>query len=296
MQLFASIPVSKSHEEFFLCHYKLLLTRALALSHGHHEQAKDLVHDLYIRLLQTRPTIDLREEDPACGYLYTMLRNLSVSKARQAGRDALSILLIVDYEKMEYSLGCIDSSRLILVRGDLARVCEYACIRRHSSRCASILILRFFFDYYPSEIVRILRITRVAVEKYLQVARLEARTYLADPRKLRFLRGAVSPTFSRYLPDEPFAAFAELRARIFSGIRSDCVLGGTEASDTEPKPSLNVQELAHLVSCPECLDRTNLALGLPALAERFPLDSSTGRWKRSFAIRSRRSPIGEQKS
>ena len=114
MQLRATIPNSKSHEEFFLGHYDWLLKWALQLSHGQHDEATDLVQDLYVQLLQSRPNIDLEDEDRARGYLYTMLRHLSVSKVRREGRDALSSLLIVDYESVEYGLRCVDRSKLIL--------------------------------------------------------------------------------------------------------------------------------------------------------------------------------------
>ena len=276
MQLRATIPHAKSHEEFFLGHYDWLVKWALQLSHGQYEEATDLVHDLYVQLVQSRPHIDFEDEDRARGYLYTMLRHLSVSKARREGRDALSGLLIVDYESVEYGLRRIDRSQLILIRSDLARVCEYACIRRHTSRSASVLILRFFFGYYPSEIVRILQTTSSAVEKHLQAARQEAQVYLERPRTLRFLGQDVTPTqkFSPYLPDEPSALFAELRARIFMGTALTCAPSGAiEMRYAENGPPMDIPELSHVVSCARCLELTNGVLGLPRLAERFPPDS-----------------------
>jgi RNA polymerase sigma factor (sigma-70 family) len=276
VQLRATIPNSKSHEEFFLGHYDWLVKWALQLSHGQHEQATDLVHDLYVQLVRSHPNIDFEDEDRARGYLYTMLRHLSVSKARREGRDALSSLLIVDYESVEYGLRCVDRSKLILIRSDLARVCEYACIRRHTSRSASVLILRFFFGYYPSEIVRVLQTTPEAVEKHLQAARQEARAYLERPGTLRFLGQDVTPTqkFSPYLPDEPSALFAELRTRIFMGTGLTCVSSGAiEMRYAENGLPMGVPELAHVVSCAHCLEMTNSVLGLPTLAERFPPDT-----------------------
>jgi RNA polymerase sigma factor (sigma-70 family) len=275
LQLRAPFSKPRSHEELFLEYYDWLRKWALQLSDGLREDADDLVHDLYVQLLRSRPNIDASDEDRTRGYLYKMLRNLGISKSRRDGRDALSSLLIVDYESVEYGLACVDRSQLILVRSDLARVCEYACIRRHKSRCASVLILRFFFGYYPSEIVRILQTTRVAIEKHLQAARLEARTYLADPGKLRFLGEDVTPTFAPHLPDEPLALFAELRTRIFTGTKSDCFpRRAIEIHYAEATPSMTVQELAHLVSCQECLERANQALGLQRLADRFPSDGA----------------------
>jgi RNA polymerase sigma factor (sigma-70 family) len=276
VQLRATIPNAKSHEEFFLGHYEWLVKWALQLSHGQYEQATDLVHDLYVQLVRSRPNIDFEDEDRARGYLYTMLRHLSVSKARREGRDALSSLLIVDYESAEYGLRCVDRSKLILIRSDLARVCEYACIRRHTSRSASVLILRFFFGYYPSEIVRILQTTPAAVQKHLQAARQEARAYLQRPGTLRFLGQGVTPTqkFPPYLPDEPAALFAELRTRIVTGTTRTCAPSrAIEMRYAENAPQMEISEFAHVVSCERCLELTNTVLGLPSLAERFPPDS-----------------------
>ena len=38
-------------------------------------------------------------------------------------------------------------------------------------------------------------------------------------------------------------------------------------------PAMDSQSLAHLVSCPTCLDTVNALLGLPLLAERYPTDT-----------------------
>lgn len=272
------LPFSKprSHEELFLEHYSSLVARALQITRKRRDEANDLVHDLYVLLIRTRPDIDLSDDDRVRGYLYTMLRNLSVSKARRAGIDALSSLLIVDYESVEYGLVCVDRSRLILVRSDLARVCEYACIRRDTSRSASVLILRFFFGYYPSEIARILQVTRVAVEKHLQAAREEARVYLERPGMLRFMGQSIPlrPKSSSFLPDDPIALVAELQSRIQSGVKGECHSEtAIEERYAQEGPGMGIAELAHVVSCATCLELTNRALGLPSLVDRFPTDT-----------------------
>jgi hypothetical protein len=116
----------------------------------------------------------------------------------------------------------------------------------------------------------------MAVEKHLQAARQEARVYLERPGTLRFLGQDVTPTqtFSRYLPDEPTALFAELRDRIFTDTRLDCFpTGALEARYVGDAVSMNVSELAHVVSCALCLERINRVLGLPTLMDRFPSDT-----------------------
>jgi DNA-directed RNA polymerase specialized sigma24 family protein len=276
LHLRAPFSKAKSHEDLFLANYDWLVKWAVQLCDGVDGNANDLVHDLYVQLVRMRPNIDQSDDDRVRGYLYRMLRNLSVSKVRRDGRDALSRLLIVDFESVEFGLSSVDRSQLILVRSDLARVCEYACVRRYSSRSASVLILRFFFGYYPSEIVGILQSTPVAVEKHLQAARQEAHVYLERPGTLRFLGHDVAPThkFSSHLPDEPSALFAELRARIFTNAPLTCFpRGAIETRYAQNGSQMDISEFAHVVSCERCLEITNAVLGLPTLAERFPPDS-----------------------
>jgi len=276
LHLLAPFSQPKTHEELFLEHYGKLVEWALQVTQRRHDEANDLVHDLYVQLIRTRPEIDLSDDDRVRGYLYTMLRNLSVSRARRAGRDALSSLQIVDYESVEYGLACIDRSKLIVVRSSLAHVCEYACVRRETSRSASVLILRFFLGYYPSEIARILQVTRGAVEKHLQAAREEARVYLERPGVLRFMGQAATlpPMASSFLPDDPMALIAELRHRIRSGVKGGCPAEAViQQRYIQQRLCMATAELAHVVSCERCLELTNTALGLPSLADRFPGDT-----------------------
>ena len=216
MHLPARFSKPKTHEELFVDYYDWLVRWSLQFTNQLREDANDLVHDLYLQLVQTRPEIDTTNEDRARGYLYTMLHNLAISKARRSGHDPLSTLSIVDYDSVEYGLAAVDRSQLTFVRSDLARTCEYARQRKQTSRAASVLILRFFLSYLPSEIVTLLGTTRVAVESHLRDARLEARAYLRNPRSIRFLGFDVTPPSSdRSLPENPEFLFLELRRRLF---------------------------------------------------------------------------------
>ena len=265
----------KTHEEVFVEHYDWLVRWALRLSEGLHEDATDLVHDLYLQLIRTRPNFDTANEDRVRAYLYTMLHNLAISKARRSGRDPLSALSIVDYDSVEYGLASVDRSQLIFVRSDLGRICEYAARRKHTSRAASVLILRFFLSYYPSEILRILKTTRVAVENHLRSARIEARAYLRQPRSLRFLGHDITLTTTTVsLPDDPELLFLDLRRRLIETSPGECSSDEViEARYLSGCALMDIAELAHVVGCWRCLEKTNQVLGLPGLATRFPADA-----------------------
>jgi RNA polymerase sigma factor (sigma-70 family) len=265
----------KTHEEVFVEYYAWLVRWALRLSEGLHEDATDLVHDLYLQLIRTRPNLDTANEDRVRAYLYTMLRNLAISKARRSGHDPLSALSIVDYDSVEYGLASVDRSQLIFVRSDLGRICEYAARRKHTSRAASVLILRFFLSYYPSEILRILKTTRVAVENHLRSARIEVRAYLRQPQSLRFLGHDITPaTTTVSLPDDPELLFLALRRRLLETNPGECSRDEViEARYSSGCALMDVAELAHVVGCWRCLEKTNRVLGLPGLATRFPADA-----------------------
>lgn len=275
MILRAPFSKPRSHEDLFLEQYGWLVKRAIQITQGRREEADDLVQDLYIQLIHSRPDLDFGDEERVRGYLFNMMRNLSVSNARRAGRDALSNLLVVDYESAEFALASVDRSKLVQVRSALSRVCEYTCSRMSTSRSASVLALRYFLGYYPSEIVRILQTTPVAVDKLLQAARLEARVFLERPGTLRILGQEIplNPISTILLPEAPVALFAKLRARIFANAKGDCL---TELSVHEryaqDGQGPGTSELAHITSCVSCLNLVSHTLGMASLSERFPSD------------------------
>jgi len=59
----------------------------------------------------------------------------------------------------ETGLRTIDPRDQIQVHDELRRVYQYACARKETSKAGSVLILRFFHGYYPSEIAKLLRLT-----------------------------------------------------------------------------------------------------------------------------------------
>jgi DNA-directed RNA polymerase specialized sigma24 family protein len=264
---------SRDHEAIFLNHYDWLLDWAHQHTRGASEEAEDLVQDLYVRFVQMKSGPDFTDDDQIRAYLYTSLKNLFISKKLRSGRDAVSGLLAVDFDSVEFAISAVDRSQLLHVRSDLAGICEYACIRRKTNRAASALILRFFLGYLSTEVMALLKARRSNVDTLIETARLEGKAYLNRPGVLRFLsRGErKSPTFPRYLPEQPEALFTELQRRIFSETESTC-LPPEELQDRYLRPdapAFSTQEVAHLASCRVCLNQASRLLGLPHLTLRF---------------------------
>jgi len=165
------IEKSRDHEEIFLDHYDLLLKSARGLCHGSREEADDLVQDLYVSFVQSKSIVQVDDADRLRGYLYRALKNLFIRKNRR-NREAAASLDISDFDSIQIALSSVDGSQLLLVRSRLTDICEYACTRRTTHKAGSVLILRFFFGYYPSEIAQLLRTSRAAVDKLTHTARL----------------------------------------------------------------------------------------------------------------------------
>lgn len=289
----SKIEKSRDHEEIFLDHYDWLLKNARDLCRGSREEADDLVQDLYVGFVQSKTTVQVDDADRLRGYLYKALKNLFIRKNRR-NRDAATSLDISDFDSIQIALSSVDGSQLLLVRSRLTEICEYACTRRRTHKAGSVLILRFFFGYYPSEIAQLLKTTRAAVDKLTHTARLEAKAYLTRPRTLQFphqqqhgeqisndpklreksVPGA--PEQRANLPDDPAELKAELRERILSRAEGDClpreVIVARYAEESET--TLSTNELAHLVSCRTCLDTANEILGIPSLDMHFSSDDS----------------------
>lgn len=270
---------SRDRETIFLNHYNWLLDWARQHTQGASEEAEDLVQDLYVRFVQMKSGPSFTDDDQVRAYLYTSLKNLFISRKLRSGRDAVSGLLAVDFDSVEFAVSAVDRSQLLHVRSDLAGICEYACIRRKTSRAASALILRFFLGYLPTEVMALLRTKRSNIDTLIENARLEAKAYLNRPGVLRFLgRGERKPASSpRYLPEEPEALFAELQRRIFSEPQGACPPPGElrERYLRPDAPAFTTQEIAHLASCSICMNLAIGVLGLPDLILRFGSESDS---------------------
>ncbi|MCA1557454.1 MAG: sigma-70 family RNA polymerase sigma factor, partial [Acidobacteria bacterium] len=213
---------ASSHEDIFIERYESLRAWALHLAENDQEKAEDLVQEAFIHFTLARP--DLSVIINLEGYLYSVLRNLHLSQERRASRSRLQQLSIFEYDTLELALRVIGPIDRLQVQDDLRRVCHYSCVRKETARAASILILRFFHGYYPSEIARIVKTNRRAVDERLRSARSEARLYLDDPARLRFIGDAPAPEFNRTDGvQDTDDLLGELRQMIFNSRRGECL-------------------------------------------------------------------------
>lgn len=263
-------------EELFFEHYPRLLEWALQLTRGNRWEADDLVQELYVQFARSSPDLDqIRRPDD---YLFSVLRNLQYAHLRRAGRSVIDDLSIVDYDSVEGGLQAVDRSKLLFIRADLHRVCDFVCARKNSSRTASVLILRFFLGYFPSEVMAVMQSSRVAVDKALQSARREARLDLERPGFLSSIDSSRERSaMACNIHDNPAHLFHDLREKIFSSCIGACFdRSMLKARYASAEPAFSIEELAHLVSCKACLDDANAILGIPLLEERSP-DEVLGR-------------------
>jgi RNA polymerase sigma factor (sigma-70 family) len=266
--------IQESHEEVFLGRYARLRSWALQLSSHDRDQAEDLLHDAYIQFNLAQP--DLDSINNLDGYLYRLLRNLHLSQVRRSQRQGRHTLSIVDYDSAEIGLRSSDPRQQIRLQDELRQVCQYACDRKDTSKAGSVLILRFLHGYYPREIAQVTRTTRPAVEERLRIARNEARQYLKDPNSLHFLHGTaaarnpIAMGFARATEE----LLSDLRQAVFDSRQGTCLTPPDLASlySAEVTAPIDQPTLAHLASCPQCLDAVNGLLNLPPLIERFPTD------------------------
>ncbi|HKX32595.1 MAG TPA: RNA polymerase sigma factor, partial [Blastocatellia bacterium] len=257
------------HEELFIKRYERLLGWALRLTGGSRPAAEDLVHDVYVQFMLGG--CDLKSIHNLDGYLRRSLLNLFLAQQRQATKMQNVSINVINYESIEIGLLAIDSQTRWQVQEALLQVCQYACRRKESSRAGSVLILRFFYDYTPGEIARVIGSPRRAVDDWLRIARREARLHLEDPTRLKFMSGRPAGRLTTILAESPDSLIREIRATIAWSRQGPCLsperlrelYGGPEASP------LDCATLSHLVSCPGCLDRANHWLGLPPLADRY---------------------------
>jgi RNA polymerase sigma factor (sigma-70 family) len=262
-----------THVNLFVEHYDTLRRWAAQLAEGDREQAEDLLHDLFIHFTLARPNLAAIQNLES--YLYVIMRNLHLSQMRRATRAPLRSLAVVEYDTLEVSFWASDPRERIRMRDELMAVCQYACIRKESSKIGSALILRFFHGYYPEEIALVMRSTRSTVDNRIRLARAEALTYLADPDRLGIIGRKPVKKIKLSSGDFGDDLRLKLRKQIFKTREENCL--GLDSLQSlylrETKTGPDQRTIAHIVACQGCLDEINDILEIPRLASRYPLDT-----------------------
>ncbi|MEJ7617470.1 MAG: RNA polymerase sigma factor [Pyrinomonadaceae bacterium] len=261
-----------SHEEIFLGHYDRLLKWALQITRSDRELAEDIVHDAFVQFMHSRQNfVAIKSIDK---YLYVVLRNSHLSHLRRAAPQRHEQLSHTNYSSAESKFLVVDPRRSMQIQDKLLTICRYACLRKETSISGSVLILKYFHGYFPSEAAQLVRSSRNAVYVWLESARREAQDFLINPDAFV---SADQNTYSRPKPGADAQSapdiFTELRREIFAARRGECVRPEHlfEIYRTG-EATLTRATLSHIVSCPHCLDEANKLLGLSPLRERHPLD------------------------
>src|SRR5688572_13916866 len=173
-------------EQLFTERYEGLLAWALRLTNQDHEAAEDLVQDAFVQFMLGRTGLEQIENID--GYLRRMLRYMHASRmSRQAQRLHDTALSVADYDSLTLGWTAIEPPRRMQAFEELQQICSYACARKESSRAGSVLILRFFHDYFPTEIASILASSRHCVDQWQRLARQEVKLFMNEPGRLRFV-------------------------------------------------------------------------------------------------------------
>lgn len=274
-KLHEATSIPDDHHRIYVERYQRLKGWAMSMTGERAADAEDLLHEVFVQFLATRP--DLSAIGNIDGYLRRTMKYIySTIRYRRDAREAA--LDLAEYDSAAIGLRAACPQTRLIARETLMRICRYACLRKESSRLGSVLILRYFHDYAPIEIARIVGSPRGTVDQMIKRARNEARSYLDDPQRLVFLNGArridqIGIDASQPI-NSPAELMEEMRAVIFRARSGDCLspfelrrIYMAENDDQYGKP--DVPALAHLVGCRGCLDEVNRLLGLPALAERY---------------------------
>ena len=261
-------------DDLFMERYERLLSWALRLTNQHRASAEDLVQDAFIQFTRGRTSLDAIENID--GYLRRMLKYMHLARlTRHTQQLSDSAMSIADYDSFNLGWRSIEIHRRLQAQEELRQICRYACIRKQTSRAGGVLILRFFHDYFPSEIARILCRSRHCVDELQRLARIEVKLYLDDPRRLKFAGAKpVTKTFQTNLSGVDGDLITELRQMIFNSRESDCLSREQlqEIYESGAAKKLTTAKFGHIVSCYACLDDANRILGLPLLAERYQVE------------------------
>src|SRR5262249_37681620 len=142
--------------------------------------------------------------------------NIHLSEFRKSTRQALRTISIVEYDSVSLGLRQLNPTSRAQAQDELRAICQYACLRKASSKAGSVFILRFFHGYFPGEIARLCHSSSPAISELIRAGRQEAVAWLRSPEQLHFLKAQATEmkplNFGRTVEDWE----GELRRYIFN--------------------------------------------------------------------------------
>ena len=262
-----------NHEEVFINSYARLRSWAIQIARQDQELAEDLLHDAFIQFTSAQPELDSINNTEA--YLYGVIRNLHLSYLRKKTRRDKFTPSIIDFETMRLGLKSAKFLDNFQAQEELKRICYFLCLRKESSKSASVMIIRFFHGYFPGEIAQVMRANPQVVKVRLNTARNEAKSVLEDSQIIQTIEKRISPEL---LVKQSFRSNVDLtialREMIFRSTNGICLSDGEleEIYSSDEKETIETKTLAHLVSCRRCLDKVNILLNLLPLSDRYSVD------------------------
>src|SRR6185295_9437020 len=267
----ATAQPNDEREQLFTERYASLLAWAMGLTNQQREAAEDLVQDAFVQFMLGRTRLE--EIENIDGYLRRMLRYMHLSRlSRSAQHLHETALSVADYDSGRLGWTAIEPPRRMQAFEELHQICTYACSRKETSRAGSVFILRFFHEYFPTEIAAVLNSSRHCVDEWQRLARREAKLFMNEPRRLRFVNNKISSDQQqiRYLKSD-CDLMLELRQMIFKSCKGEC-LSQSELLEVYTEvhtDALTTAKLAHVVIFHACLDAVNALLVLPSLKNRY---------------------------
>ena len=180
-----------NHEEVFINSYARLRGWAIQIARQDQELAEDLLHDAFIQFTSTQPELDSINNTEA--YLYGVIRNLHLSYLRKKTRRDKFTPSIIDFETMRLGLKSAKFLDNFQTQDELNRICYFLCLRKESSKSASVMIIRFFHGYFPGEIAQVMRANSQVVKVRLNTARNEAKAVIEDSQIIQTIEKRISP-------------------------------------------------------------------------------------------------------
>jgi DNA-directed RNA polymerase specialized sigma24 family protein len=260
-------------EEILAKRYEKLSQWGKLLACGDTGVAQDIVHDLCLYLMLTRPNFG--EVANLDGYLYTSLRHVYLSRMERLARETLRFVSVSDFDSFGFAMASIDRSGSVDIQNDLREICSYAVWRKDSLKGFSYFILHFFHGYFPREIAEIACLPVAAIYNKLKVSRTELRAHLAGPDKLHSINQVTRPAPTLSLQTVSSSAlFLELRKAILQARMPPCLTEDELLAHyrTPLNSPIPCALLSHIVSCERCLALIDRHFGRPTLKDRDALD------------------------